>query len=85
MADDKTEHVGGGDSFEERLMKRFDRFEAKIRHDLRAVGDRLDVVAVELNKMRVEARNLDRRMSEIEHKSAQEEEEPTRPLAPGSE
>jgi hypothetical protein len=48
----------------------FDHLEIEMRKELRALGDRLDVFAIELNKVQAGSRNMDRRLSEIEQKPA---------------
>jgi hypothetical protein len=52
------------------LIERFDHFETELRRELRAVGSRLDIVAIEINKMQGQARDLNNRVLELEQKPA---------------
>lgn len=52
------------------LEQRIDRFEEEVRKELRLVGDRLDLMTVEIGKTQAHVRGLDRRVTEIERKPA---------------
>ncbi|MBX3280673.1 MAG: hypothetical protein KF868_21970, partial [Acidobacteria bacterium] len=53
-----------------RVEERLDRFENEIRKEMRTLGNRLDLVVIEISKIQAQGRDLEQRVTELEQKPA---------------